>query len=60
MAAKEIYVTINPNAEVEVEAKGFQGQGCAAIVDALSAGGEILESKTLPEYKEREQVLVRK
>ena len=61
MAAKKIFVTIDPvTAEVEVRAEGFQGVGCAALVDALSAGGEVLESKTLPEYNEREQVVVRR
>ena len=61
MAAKKIIVTIDPKtAEVEVEAIGFYGVGCAALVDALSSGGKVLESKTLPEFNEREQVVVRR
>jgi hypothetical protein len=61
MAAKEIFVTIDPmTAEVEVEAKGFAGVGCEAIVDALSAGGEVLDSHYTPEFRQSEQVLVRR
>jgi hypothetical protein len=34
--AKEITVTINPDASVEVDLDGFAGKGCAAIIEGFA------------------------
>lgn len=62
MAARKIIVTINPQtADVKVEAVGFQGAGCAALVDALSAaGGTVTDQTFKPEYRQQEQAVTRR
>lgn len=52
--AKTVKVTINKKGDVTVDLDGFHGEGCKAIVEALTAaaGGEVTSMEAKPEFYE--------
>jgi hypothetical protein len=53
MSERFIEVQISPDGkQMKVEAEGFHGVGCTALLEAFDNMGEVVEQHTKPEYDE--------
>lgn len=51
----EVQITISPDGEIQVEAKGIRGKGCEALTEAFEKGlGTVTGDKKKPEYHAHE------
>lgn len=51
--AKTITITIKPDGKKVVDLAGFQGVGCAAVLDAFTKGDKIITRVKQPEYHKK-------
>ncbi len=51
MAPKIVNIEITPDGRKIVDLDGFQGVGCAAVLEAFTKGDTVLDTKHKPEYK---------
>lgn len=56
--AKTIKVIIKPDGKKEVKLDGFQGVGCAAVLDAFTKGDKIITRIKQPEYRTKTAITV--
>jgi hypothetical protein len=55
MQEKYVTVTIDPKGQsMKVEADGFQGQGCGAMMEAFDSMGNVTEEIQKPEFFENQ------
>lgn len=51
MALKTVNVEFTPDGKVLVEASGYQGHGCDAIIQAIAGQNKIVSQTNKPEYQ---------
>lgn len=58
--SKEVEITIDADANIELEAFGYKGKGCAEVIDELSKSlGKKIEMKNKAEYHQPEDTKIK-
>ena len=55
MKPKRVTIQFDENGGATIDLAGFEGRGCAEILDALTKGDTVVESTNKPEYNQQFQ-----